>query len=133
MCSEIIYIALSYECVTKNPPPGLMMLNITAYFVATTSYSSVRNRDLFGSKRTSQVFSLFMALIMQNMATAISHKFNFINQRNDLNHQKEQEKLVTQLIFRAVGQNHAEWQTFEQYENKRQCSQPKSWFHLRDI
>ena len=71
MCSEIIYIALSYECVTKNPPPGLIMLNITAYFVATASYSSVRNRDLYGSKRTSQVFSLFMDLIMQNMATAI--------------------------------------------------------------
>ena len=44
MCSEIIHIDLSYECVTTNPPPGLMMLNITAYFVATASYSSVRNR-----------------------------------------------------------------------------------------
>ena len=68
MCSEIIHIALSYECVTENPPPGLM-LNITAHFVATASYSSVRNRDLCGSKKTSQVISLL--IIMQNMATAI--------------------------------------------------------------
>ena len=66
----ISHIALSYECVTTNPPPGLMMLNITAYFVATAAYSSVRNRDLYGSKRTSQVFSPFMDLIMENMATA---------------------------------------------------------------
>ena len=57
---------------------------------------------------------------MQNMATAIYHKFNFINQRNELHRLKEQEKLVTQLSFRAVGQNHAEWQTFEEYEIKRQ-------------
>ena len=29
-------------------------------------------------------------------------------------------KLVTQPSFRAVGQTHAEWYTFENSENKRQ-------------
>ena len=29
-------------------------------------------------------------------------------------------KLVMQPSFRAVGQTHAEWQTFEEPENKRQ-------------
>ena len=41
-------------------------------------------------------------------------------ERNELRHRKDREKLVTQLSFRAVGQNQAEWQTFEQYQNKKQ-------------
>ena len=40
---------------------------------------------------------------------------------------KSMSKLVMQPSFRAVGQTHAEWQTFEKPENKRQmyCGQAK--------
>ena len=32
-----------------------------------------------------------------------------------------------QLSFRAVGQTHAEWQTFEKLENKRQMYGSQAW------
>ena len=44
LCSEIIRISLSHECVTKIPHPSLIMLNITMYFTATVSCSLVSNR-----------------------------------------------------------------------------------------
>ena len=36
-------------------------------------------------------------------------------------------KLVRQPSFRAVGQTHAEWQTFEKPENKRQMYGSQAW------
>ena len=36
-------------------------------------------------------------------------------------------KLATQPSFRAVGQTHAEWQTFENPENKRQMYGSQAW------
>ena len=37
--------------------------------------------------------------------------------------------LVTQPSFRAVGQTHAEWQTFEKLKNKRQMYGSQAWMH----
>ena len=58
-------------CHDKSPSRFNDVEHLTAYFVATASFTSVRNRDLYGSKRTSKVFSLFMDLIMENMVTTI--------------------------------------------------------------
>ena len=38
-------------------------------------------------------------------------------------------KLVIQPRFRAVGQTHAEWQTFEKLENKRQMYGSQVYLH----
>ena len=35
-----------------------------------------------------------------------------------------------QSSFRAIGQTHAEWQTFEKPENKRQMSGSQAWGRL---
>ena len=40
---------------------------------------------------------------------------------------KSMSKLVTQPGFRAVGQTHAEWQAFENPENKRQMYGSQVW------
>ena len=37
--------------------------------------------------------------------------------------------LVIQPSFRAVGQTHAEWQTFEKPENKRQMYDSQAWVY----
>ena len=55
-----------------------------------------------------------------NMAAANEHKLNFINQRNYPIMRKGMSKLAMQPSFRAVGQTHAEWQTFEKLEYKRE-------------
>ena len=36
-------------------------------------------------------------------------------------------KLVTKPSFSKLGQRHAEWQTFEKPENKRQMYDSKAW------
>ena len=38
-------------------------------------------------------------------------------------------KLVAQPSFRAVGQTHAGWSTFEKPENKRQMYVSQTWVH----
>ena len=40
---------------------------------------------------------------------------------------KSVSKLVMQPSFRAVGQTHVEWQTFEKPENKRQTYGSQAW------
>ena len=40
---------------------------------------------------------------------------------------KSMSKLVMQPSFRAVGQTHAEWQTFEKPKNKRQMYGSQAW------
>ena len=53
---------------------------------------------------------------------------NLISSTKEMNPitRKTMSKLVTQLSFRAVGQTHAEWQTFEKLENKRQMNGSQS-------
>ena len=43
---------------------------------------------------------------------------------------KSVSKLVTQPSFRAVGLTHAEWQTFEKPENKREMYGSQVWQNL---
>ena len=49
----------------------------------------------------------------------IFRELNFINQRNEPITRKSMSKLVMQPSFRAEGQTHVKWQTFEKPENKR--------------
>ena len=61
------------------------------------------------------------------MAAANQHELNFINEMNP-GIRKSESKLVTHPSFRAVGhETHAEWQTFEKNENKRQMYGTQAW------
>ena len=54
---------------------------------------------------------------------------SWISSTKGMNHirRKSMSKLVMQPSFRAVGQTHAEWQTFEKPENKRQMYGSQAW------
>ena len=64
------------------------------------------------------------------MAAANSHKLSFVNQRNEPHHEDEHVEISDS--FRAVGQKHTEWQTFEKPENIRHVWQSLS-HQLHDL
>ena len=90
------------------------------------SFTVVRNREILGPRRRKS-YELFYSSVAKKWRLLIS--IHLILSAKEMNPiiRKNMLKLVIQTSFIAVDQTHAEWQTFEKPENKRQMYDSQVW------